>query len=153
MSEPGKPNMPDDSGKEPSVPLKILLADDMPMNLQLVVKLLTRRGHIVTAVENGEQAYESYKNNIFDVVLMDMQMPVMDGLEATRMIRKFETHQDQQQGTRSHTPIIAMTANDDENDKEACKKAGMDGFITKPIEIKTVVTTIRQIIDDTKTST
>lgn len=133
-------------------PLKILLADDQPINVALVEKLLTRRGHSVVTAENGELAVEAFKKEIFDAVLMDMQMPVMDGLEATRKIRQYEAGQEAQRGSRSHIAIIAMTANDDENDRQACKDAGMDGFITKPIEIKTVVATIREIIDNTKNS-
>lgn len=128
---------------EPPPPLKILLADDMPMNIDLAVKLLTRRGHKVTAVENGQQAVETFQRETFDVILMDVHMPIADGLEATRAIRALEAGQ-------SHIPIIAMTANNDESDKEDCRSAGMDGFITKPIEIKTIVSTIREIIKNTK---
>ena len=146
MKEAEKPNHPEGAGKEPPAPLKILLADDLPMNLALVEKLLIRRGHTVRTVENGQQALEACKQETFDAVLMDMQMPVMDGIEATRLIRQHESDQ----GTHPHVPIIAMTANDDENDKQACRKAGMDGFITKPIEIKTIGTTIREIIDNAK---
>ncbi len=133
-------------------PLKILLADDQPINVALVEKLLTRRGHSVITAENGVQAVEAFKKNLFDAVLMDMQMPVMDGLEATRKIRQYEADQEAQRGSRSHVAIIAMTANDDDTDRQACKDAGMDGFITKPIEIKTVIATIREIIDNTKKS-
>lgn len=125
---------------------KILLADDMPMNLALAIKLLTRRGHQVTSVENGKQAVEAFKNERFDVVLMDMQMPEMDGLEAARAIRKYEAEQSQ----KGRVPIIAMTANDDVSDKRECEQAGMDGFITKPLEIKTVDPTIRAIVEKTK---
>ncbi|MBI5728151.1 MAG: response regulator, partial [Candidatus Magasanikbacteria bacterium] len=87
--------------------MKILLADDMPMNVELTVKLLTRRGHNVVAVEDGQQAVEQFKSEPFDVILMDVQMPVVDGLQATRMIRKHEA----EQPTPSHIPIIARTAN------------------------------------------
>lgn len=131
-------------GNEPSPSLKILLADDMPMNVELAVKLLTRRGHNVVAVEDGQQAVEQFKSEPFDVILMDVQMPVVDGLQATRMIRKHEA----EQPTPSHIPIIAMTANDDPDDRRECKEAGMDGFITKPIDIKTIVGTIREIIEN-----
>lgn len=131
-------------GNEPSPSLKILLADDMPMNVELAVKLLTRRGHNVVAVGDGQQAVEQFKSEPFDVILMDVQMPVVDGLQATRMIRKHEA----EQPAPSHIPIIAMTANDDPDDRRECKEAGMDGFITKPIDIKTIVATIREIIEN-----
>ena len=129
-------------------PLKILLADDTPINIQLTVKLLTRRGHTVVAVEDGQQAVEAFQREPFDVILMDVQMPVVDGLQATRLIRK----QEADRPGSSHIPIIAMTANNDESDKQNCREAGMDGFITKPIEIKTIADTIREIIESSQRS-
>lgn len=142
--EPGKDSLPS---------FKILLADDMPMNLALAAKLLTRRGHKVVSVENGKQAVEAFQKENFDVVLMDMQMPEIDGLEAARIIRRYEEERSQKEAPRAgRTPIIAMTANDDENDRRQCREAGMDGFITKPIEIKTVDQTIRQIIEQARKS-
>ena len=127
-------------------PLRILLVDDMPMNLDLAVRLLTRRGHQVTAVENGQRAVEAFQKEAFDVILMDLQMPILDGFQATRRIRKHEADQ----SPTSRIPIIAITASDDMGDRQNCREAGMDGFITKPIDIKTVVQTICDIIANTK---
>ena len=137
-------NSPPGGGK--IVSYNILLADDTPMNLTLAVKLFTKRGHKVTAVEDGQKALETYKKENFDVVLLDMLMPVMDGLEAARQIRAYEKNQNKPQ-----VPIIAMTANDQQSDREKCLDAGMDGFITKPLDIKQVVPSIQKIVEE-KTS-
>jgi CheY-like chemotaxis protein len=123
-------------------PLKILLADDTTINLTLATKLLTKRGHDITAVENGLQALETFKENIFDVVLMDIHMPVMDGLESTKKIQEFEISQP----SRPRTPIIAMTANNEQSDHQQYLQCGISGIITKPLNIKTLVTQIREII-------
>ena len=125
--------------------LKLLLADDTPLNLTLATKLLTRKGHSVVAVENGKLAVEQFQKESFDAILMDMQMPEMDGLEATREIRRLET-----EGSKALTPIIAMTANEDRSDQERCFEAGMNGFISKPLSIKEVVPTIQKIIQENK---
>jgi len=123
--------------------LKILLADDTPMNVALATKLLIRRGHQVTSVENGLQAFETYQKEKFDVILMDVQMPIMDGIEATQKIRETES---QESGPRGRIPIIALTANDGEADRKRYLESGMDGVITKPLDIKTMVQTMREII-------
>jgi CheY-like chemotaxis protein len=102
--------------------------------------VLEREGWGVTAVEDGHQALEMLKNNEFDLVLMDIQMPEMDGFEATRTIRLQENRSDR------HLPIIAMTAYAVKGDREKCLEAGMDGYVSKPIspdqlraEIETVL--------------
>jgi CheY-like chemotaxis protein len=106
-------------------PLRVLLAEDNKVN-QLVAKgLLTKRGHILTIVENGRAAVAAVEQGAFDVVLMDVQMPEMDGFEATAIIRSKET-----QGHR--LPIIAMTAHAMKGDRERCLEKGMDGYLTKP---------------------
>ncbi len=133
---------PDKKKKDLGPPLKILLADDTAVNLTLAKKLLTRRGHDVTAVEDGLQAFEAFKEGSFEVVLMDIHMPVMDGVESTNKIREFEASQP----SRKPTPIIAMTANNEQSDHETYLKSGMSGIITKPLDIKTVVSQIREII-------
>lgn len=125
-------------------PLKVLLADDTPLNLTLATKLLTRKGHSVVAVEDGKKAFEAYQKEKFDVVLLDLQMPEMNGIEAAMAIRNYE----KTSGTQ--TPLIAMTASDDREDMENCKKAGMNGFISKPLDIKAVEPAIRKIIADFK---
>ncbi len=130
--------------KDLGPPLKILLADDTAVNLTLATKLLTKRGHDITAVENGLLAFEAFKESAFDVVLMDIHMPVMDGLESTTKIHEFEASQP----SRRPTPIIAMTANNEQSDHQKYLKSGMNGIITKPLDIKTIVSQIREIIAD-----
>lgn len=143
MSEQGNNNLNQtDKKTDLGPPLKILLADDTAVNLALATKLLIRRGHDITSAENGLQAYETFKENSFDVVLMDIHMPVMDGLESTKKIREFEASQP----SRPPTPIIAMTANNEQSDHQTYLKSGMNGIITKPLDIKTIVSQIREII-------
>ena len=133
----------DDKKKDDGPPLKILLADDTAVNVALATKLMKRRGHDITAVENGLLAYEAFQKESFDVILMDIHMPVMDGLESTQKIREYESSNT----SRRPTPIIAMTANNEQRDHENYLNSGMDGIITKPLEIKKVVTQIREIIE------
>jgi CheY-like chemotaxis protein len=107
--------------------LKILLAEDSVTNQKLAVALLERRGHQVTVVGNGKLAVAALSEAPFDVVLMDVQMPEMDGLEATAAIRSHEKK------TGQHIPIVAMTAHAMKGDRERCLEAGMDGYVAKPI--------------------
>jgi PAS domain S-box-containing protein len=106
--------------------LRILLAEDNPINQKLAVRLLEARGHAVVVVGNGRDAVAALERERFDRVLMDVQMPVMDGLTATALIRQRET------GTGRHVPIIAMTAYAMQEDRERCLRAGMDGYLAKP---------------------
>ncbi|MFQ5674182.1 MAG: response regulator [Nitrospinales bacterium] len=122
-------------------PFKILLVDDTPMNLVLETKMLSRKGHDVFAVESGREALAAFQEDRFDVVLMDMRMPGMDGLETTRKIRELESA-----NNTAAVPIIAMTANDMESDKQKCLEAGMDGFISKPLAIREVLSHIEEIV-------
>ncbi len=105
---------------------EVLLVEDNPVNQKVANDLLTRRGHQVEVVNNGAQALDYVFKKAFDVVLMDVHMPVMDGLTATRAIRE------QEQASGSHVPIIAMTAGATTEDREQCFAAGMDAFVTKP---------------------
>jgi PAS domain S-box-containing protein len=107
--------------------LRILLAEDNRVNQVLAVRLLEKRGHKVEVAGNGEEALEALDRQEFDLVLMDVQMPEMDGLQATVAIRKREMR------SGRHIPIIAMTAHAMAGDKERCLDAGMDDYITKPI--------------------
>jgi CheY-like chemotaxis protein len=108
-------------------PLRILLAEDSVINQKLALGLLARQHHQVVVANNGQEALQQLRSSEFDVVLMDVQMPVMDGLEATREIRKRE----KQEG--GHVPIIAMTAHALKGDRERCIAAGMDQYLAKPI--------------------
>ncbi len=105
----------------------ILLAEDDLINQKLMLKLLAQRGHRVTVAVNGLQAVEEFEHKVPDIVIMDMQMPLMDGLEATRRIRQIEA----QRG--GHVTIVALTANAFAEDREACLAAGMDFFLAKPV--------------------
>ncbi|MCX6627828.1 MAG: response regulator, partial [Candidatus Solibacter sp.] len=106
---------------------RILLAEDNPVNQVVAVRLLERRGHHITVVANGREAVAAVRKELFDLVLMDIQMPEMDGLEATATIRQAEA------GTGKHLPIFAMTAHALKGDAERCRTAGMDGYLPKPI--------------------
>ncbi len=129
---------------------KILLVDDHPVNRALASRILQKRGHQVDWVENGLLAFERFQQGSYDIILMDLQMPVMDGLEATRKIRQYEQEQNSDDVPPSRVPIVAMTAYDDEKDRIDSKNAGMDGFIAKPISIKTIGQTLQQIIESAR---
>jgi CheY-like chemotaxis protein len=107
--------------------VRILSAEDNPMNQKLVVILLKKAGYSVDAVENGRRAIQSLKLKAYDLILMDVQMPEMNGFEATKAIREME-------GGKQHTPIIAMTAHAMKGDRERCLEAGMDDYVSKPID-------------------
>ena len=111
--------------------LRLLLADDDAVSRMIVEIYSKKSGWEIIAVDNGEKAFDLYKQNSFDVVLMDVQMPVMDGFDATKKIRAFEI------ARGIHTPIIAITAFAHENDKEVCLEAGMDAYFSKPFDINT----------------
>ncbi len=105
--------------------LQVLLVEDHPINQMLATTLLQKWGHTVVLAKNGQEAVDLFPTRNWDVVLMDMQMPVMGGLDATRLIRACE-------GVGERTPIIAMTANAMESDRDACLQAGMDDHLAKP---------------------
>ena len=116
---------------------RILLAEDNPMNQKLAVALLKRAGYLMDAVENGRLAVEAINRRAYDLVLMDIQMPEMDGFEATRAIRK-------KQDERKDIPIVAMTAHAMKGDREKCLQAGMDDYVAKPIEPQELLGTIEK---------
>jgi signal transduction histidine kinase/DNA-binding response OmpR family regulator len=108
--------------------LQILVAEDNVVNQRVVTRMLEKQGHTVVVVENGKEAIAALERGTFDRVLMDVQMPEMDGLEATRIIRARET------GAGRHIPIVAMTAHAMKGDRERCLEAGMDEYLTKPLQ-------------------
>lgn len=112
---------------DPPLSLRVLLAEDNEVNQRLALRLLEKRGHRVTVTNNGFQAVQTLEKQPFDLILMDMQMPEMDGLEATAAIREKEII------SGLHTPIIALTAHAMKGDKERCVAGGMDGYLAKPI--------------------
>lgn len=108
--------------------VNIIVAEDNVVNQKIVVRMLEKQGCNVEAVVNGQEVIDAIDNRKFDVVLMDMQMPVLDGLEATKLIRANEEH------TGKYIPIIALTARAMQDDKKRCLDAGMDGYVSKPID-------------------
>ena len=119
---------------------RLLLAEDNPINQKLAVVLLQKAGFSVDVVENGIQAVERVKTEAYSVVLMDVQMPEMDGYEATDQIRSWEKE------AGKHIPIIAMTAHAMQGDRERCLEAGMDDYITKPLEPRVLFNAISRWI-------
>jgi len=120
--------------------LKILVAEDTPFNQTFILRLLEKSGFKPILVENGRQAVEAFNPETMDVILMDVQMPEMDGFEATREIRKREA------GSGGHMPIIAMTAYATEGDRERCLEAGMDDYVSKPISASKLFQTIDALV-------
>lgn len=132
--------------------LKILLAEDNIVNQKLAVKLLEKRGHKVTVASNGKKAVELYEADRFDLILMDVQMPEMDGLEATKQIRKRESEMLNNISGSSYTKskikkisIVAMTAHAMKGDREKCIAAGMDDYVPKPIKPKELFAVIEKL--------
>jgi CheY-like chemotaxis protein len=121
-------------------PLHVLLAEDSQVNQKLAVALLESHGHRVSVADNGRQAVDKLAAAAFDVVLMDVQMPEMDGLEATRQVRRRE------RTTGGHQRIIAMTAHALKGDREKCLEAGMDGYVAKPIHPAELFETIAEVL-------
>jgi CheY-like chemotaxis protein/nitrogen-specific signal transduction histidine kinase len=126
--------------------LRILLAEDNLVNQKLAVKLLEKRGHVVTVANNGREAVEHFDAAAFDLVLMDMQMPEMDGVQATAAIRAKECV------TGGHTPIIAMTAHVMNGDRERCFAAGMDAYLPKPVDSTALYHVIESFTEATPAS-
>jgi signal transduction histidine kinase/ActR/RegA family two-component response regulator len=116
----------------PARPMRILVADDVPANRLVARAMLTSAGHHVTCVEDGAMALQAMRQGDFDLVLMDLQMPVMDGLQATRAIRALEA-------PRNKVPVIAVTASVMPEQVEACREAGMDSHLAKPIDRDTLL--------------
>lgn len=117
-------------------PLRILVADDHPANVQLLCRILEKHGHQLKVAHDGLDAVRMFEDHPFDVILMDVQMPEMDGYQATAAIRERE------RDTQSHVPIIAVTAHVMTGDREGCLAAGMDAYISKPVSAAEVVTLI-----------
>ncbi len=121
----------------------ILLVDDNPINLKIATTVLQRYQHTVDTAQDGIEAVEKVKQGKYDLVLMDIQMPTMDGYEATRIIRKWEAE------TQNFTPIIALTACVLNNEQSRCIEAGMDGYLSKPLKVKSLIQRIDQIVSET----
>jgi signal transduction histidine kinase/CheY-like chemotaxis protein len=122
--------------------LRILLAEDNKVNQALAIKMLEKRGYSVTVAGDGKQAVEAYQKQAFDLILMDVQMPEMNGFEATARIRQ------QEKVNNRHIPIIAMTARAMKEDREECLAAGMDAYVSKPFRIDELVEVIQSLVPD-----
>jgi CheY-like chemotaxis protein len=127
----------------PEIPpdTRILLAEDVKVNQMIAVRFLQRLGCVVDVVANGIEAVEAWRRNSYSAILMDFQMPEMDGSQATQMIRELERKE-----SRPFTPIIALTANTMEGDRELCLASGMSDFVAKPIERKELETALRKAV-------
>lgn len=131
---------PDGACEIPRRSLRILLAEDNPVNQEVAVELLDALGHVVVVVNNGRQAVASAADNAFDIIFMDVQMPEMGGFEATAEIRKAQT------SGGGHVPIVAMTAHAMKSDRQRCLDAGMDGYISKPISGERIAEVIERLV-------
>ena len=135
-----KPALPTSSPVTVALPqLRVLIADDNAINRKVAEKLIRRAGHQVVAVESGAEALKALEVGRFDVIFMDVQMPGMDGFEATAAIRRSEL------GTSAHQLVIAMTAHAMTGDRERCLAAGMDGYLPKPIRAEQIAETLAAI--------
>jgi two-component system sensor histidine kinase/response regulator len=142
-SQAGGPLMPAavtkaTSGPAAGQPLRILLAEDNLVNQKVTVRALERRGHTVLLAQNGHEAVVLASRERFDLILMDIQMPEMDGYEATAVIREMERK------TGCHAPIVAMTAHAMKSDQDRCLAAGMDDYISKPIHLNELIQKVEQ---------
>jgi CheY-like chemotaxis protein len=120
--------------------LRVLVAEDNQVNQRLVARLLQKRGHDIVVVGDGRAALDALAGSRFDLVLMDVQMPVLDGFAATRELRA------QEHGSGAHVPVIAMTAHAMTGDRERCLAAGMDAYVAKPVDPVRLYATIDDVL-------
>ena len=125
------------SAPAPVQSLRVLVVEDNAVNQRVARRMLERMGHAVEIAENGKIAVERCAQDVFDLVLMDCQMPVMDGLSATRELRRREASR--------ALPIVAMTANAMPGDREACSEAGMDDFLSKPVTLDALSLVLKRV--------
>jgi two-component system sensor histidine kinase/response regulator len=125
--------------REQRQPLSFLVAEDNAVNQTLITRLLEKRGHTVVLAQNGREALEALEKEHVDIVLMDVQMPEMDGFEATQLIREKE------KASGAHLAIIALTAHAMKGDEERCLACGMDGYVTKPIKLEELFSVIEKV--------
>jgi PAS domain S-box-containing protein len=128
--------------RDPSACLRVLVAEDNLVNQRLATRLLEKRGHRVAVAANGREALDALAKESFDLVLMDVQMPEMDGCEATAALREKE----KEKGDGTHQPVIALTAHAMKGDRERCLAAGMDGYLAKPIRSQELDTLLQSYV-------
>jgi signal transduction histidine kinase/DNA-binding NarL/FixJ family response regulator len=133
--------------RQPGGPLRVLLAEDNEVNQRLALRLLEKRGHSVTVANNGKEAIDAYAAGEFDLILMDVHMPQINGFEATAAIREKE------KAAGKHTAIVAMTAKAMKGDKEKCLEANMDGYVSKPIDVAELFRVINSLIPECERET
>ena len=126
---------------QPPLAARILLAEDNLVNQKIALRLLEKAGLSADLAKNGKEAVNAVQNANYDLILMDCQMPEMDGFEATAAIRKLE------EATRRHTPIVALTANAMTGDRERCLDCGMDDYVSKPFDVKALQRLITQWLE------
>jgi CheY-like chemotaxis protein len=131
---------------------KILLAEDNLVNQKVATRFLEKRGHTVFVADTGKKALEAWQEQLFNLILMDVQMPEMDGFEATAMIRKQELVQKLEGSTGKNIPIIAMTAHAMVGDRDRCIAAGMNDYVSKPISAHDLFAAIDRVMDAPQTS-
>jgi signal transduction histidine kinase/DNA-binding response OmpR family regulator len=139
-TETTEPPTPNTAADGLNSPLRVLLVEDALINQTLVTILLTRMGHDISLANNGVEGVEAFANGAFDLILMDIQMPVMSGIEATEIIRSMEQSRGQ-----ARTPIIAVTANALKGDRERYMACGMDGYVSKPIAVESLRAEIQRV--------
>jgi two-component system sensor histidine kinase/response regulator len=120
--------------------LRILLAEDNAVNRLLAVRLLEKKGHSVTVACDGRQAVDALARERFDLALLDIQMPELDGFEVTAAVRA------QEEGTGRRLPLVALTAHAMQGDRERCLAAGMDGYVTKPIQMEQLAKVMADVL-------
>ena len=146
---PGRIDSPQEAGREepaaeiPDRAVRVLLVEDTPMNQRLAQSFLRKAGCETHLAENGKIALEKIQEESYDIVLMDCHMPVMDGFEATREIRRVRSEQLVAEGISDRLPIIALTASARVEDRDRCLESGMDDFLTKPYK----AADLRRVID------
>ncbi|MBC7964301.1 MAG: response regulator [Fuerstia sp.] len=123
-------------------PLRVLVAEDNAVNQMFTARQLERQGHTARVVSNGQLATDAIRHEVFDVVLMDLGMPVMDGFEAVRELRQLE------QQTGRHLPVIALTASASAHDRDKCLAVGMDDFICKPFQAEDLAAAVARVLQD-----
>ncbi|MEM8865209.1 MAG: response regulator, partial [Planctomycetota bacterium] len=127
--------------EQPSVqPVNVLLVEDTPANRKVVQKVLSKRGHNVAVAVNGREAIDAHRKQRFDLILMDVQMPIMDGFQATEAIRESEATND-----LAPTPIVAMTAHSMRGDRERCLRAGMSSYLSKPLDLAKLISVVESV--------
>lgn len=144
-SEAGRPETlpkPDASGTEQAM-WRVLVAEDIPSQQKLLVTMLTKYGHMVHTADDGEEAVDVFRQQPLDIILMDVQMPGMSGLDAIRAIRSREIE------SGSHVPIVAVTAHALTGDSDKCLAAGADSYLRKPINLVDLLSLLKRLIDQT----